>query len=93
MSADAPTVADDLNLHGVSFEVDGQRINPKRVRVHTAPLKIRLPCPVCREIHVDDGIWATKPHHTHACQYCGNVWRPAVENTTGVRFLPDFKNP
>ena len=53
---------------------------------------IRLICPECGELHIDKGKWATKPHHTHACQHCGNVWRPAVVATVGVRFLPGFKN-
>ena len=35
---------------------------------------------------------ATKPHHTHACQHCGHVWRPAIVNTVGVMFLQGFKN-
>lgn len=56
------------------------------------PVPIRLICPECGELHIDEGKWATKPHHTHACQHCGNVWRPAVVATVGVRFLPGFKN-
>jgi len=32
-----------------------------------------------------------KPHHTHACQHCGLVWRPAIAPTVGVQFLPGFK--
>jgi hypothetical protein len=55
-------------------------------------IPIRLPCPDCGKLHLDEGKWATKPHHTHACQFCGAVWRPAVVNTVGVRFLPGFKN-
>jgi hypothetical protein len=49
-------------------------------------------CPICGERHIDEGDFATKPHHTHACQYCGLVWRPAIMNTVGVEFLPGFKN-
>ena len=56
------------------------------------PIPMRLPCPSCGELHIDVGEFATKPHHTHACQECGHVWRPAVIPTTGVRFLPGFKN-
>lgn len=61
------------------------------------PIPMRLECPDCGELHVDglsvDGTdWAKKPHHTHACQHCGMVWRPAIVNTVGVRFLPGFKN-
>jgi hypothetical protein len=38
------------------------------------------------------GVFATKPHHTHACQHCGMVWRPALVPTVGVEFLPGYKN-
>ena len=56
------------------------------------PVPMRLHCPDCHALHIDEGEFAKKPHHTHACQHCGNVWRPAVEPTFGVRFLPGFKN-
>ena len=49
-------------------------------------------CPECGERHIDDGDFATKEHHTHACQHCGHVWRPAIDPTCGVQFLPGFKN-
>lgn len=51
-----------------------------------------LYCPVCTERHIDKGEFADKPHHTHACQFCGHVWRPAIVNTHGVQFLPGYKN-
>lgn len=56
------------------------------------PIPMRLNCPECGELHVDEGEFATKIHTTHACQACGGVWRPAVVPTVGVRFLPGFKN-
>ena len=56
------------------------------------PLAMLIWCPACNMRHIDEGEFATKPHHTHACQGCGNVWRPAVRPTCGVRFLPGFKN-
>lgn len=49
-------------------------------------------CPECKQRHVDAGEFVTKLHHTHACQFCGHVWRPAVIATVGVRFLPGFKD-
>lgn len=49
-------------------------------------------CPVCHARHLDEGEFATKPHRYHACQSCGNLWRPALVNTVGVQFLPGFKN-
>lgn len=56
------------------------------------PLPGRLPCPNCGKLHIDRGEYAMKAHHTHACQYCGMVWRPFVEHTVGVEFLPGFKD-
>lgn len=49
-------------------------------------------CPECGQRHIDEGEFATKQHHTHACQHCGHCWRPAIVPTCGVRFLPGFKN-
>jgi len=57
-----------------------------------AGIPMRLNCPSCGTLHIDEGEFATKLHHTHACQHCGMVWRPAVVATVGVQFLPGFKN-
>ena len=51
-----------------------------------------LTCPSCGARHIDKGEFATKAHHTHACQRCGMCWRPAIVATTGVRFLPGYKD-
>jgi len=56
------------------------------------PVPMILFCPMCHERHVDAGEFATKPHHTHACQSCGFVWRPAVVPTVGVQFLPGYRD-
>ncbi len=56
------------------------------------PVPMLLWCPECGVRHIDVGDFATKLHHTHACQGCGHVWRPAVVHTVGVQFLPGFKN-
>lgn len=67
------------------------------------PIPMRLECPgtvervpghpeKCGVLHIDEGEFATKPHHTHSCQSCGHTWRQAVVPTVGVRFLPGFKN-
>lgn len=61
----------------------------QRLDAKEAPIPMRLVCPACKALHEDEG---DKPHHTHACQACGNVWRPAIVATVGVRFLPGFKN-
>lgn len=70
-----------------------------RVRMHKhppahdpAPIPMLLWCPACGERHVDRGLFATRSHHTHACQSCGHVWRPAIVKTVGVQFLPGFKD-
>ena len=55
-------------------------------------IPMRLNCPECGELHIDAGEFEHRPHHTHACQHCGMVWRPAIVNTVGVQFLPGFKN-
>lgn len=49
-------------------------------------------CPQCNARHIDQGEFATKLHHTHACQDCGMVWRPAIVATVGVQYLPGFKD-
>lgn len=56
------------------------------------PVSILLWCPSCHTRHVDLDEFVTKPHHTHACQGCGMVWRPAIVATVGVQFLPGFKD-
>lgn len=56
------------------------------------PVPMLLYCPMCHGRHVDRGLFATKPHHTHSCQHCGFTWRPAIVDTVGVRFLPGFKD-
>jgi predicted RNA-binding Zn-ribbon protein involved in translation (DUF1610 family) len=61
-------------------------------KIQAAVIPMRLTCPECGKLHVDEGEFAIKPHHTHSCQHCGLTWRPAVEPTLGVRFLPGFKN-
>lgn len=56
------------------------------------PMFLTCPMPKCGARHIDEGEFATKPHHTHSCQECGLTWRPAVVPTVGVQFLPGFKN-
>lgn len=58
----------------------------------TLPIEMLLWCPECGKRHIDVGEFKDKPHHTHACQHCGMVWRPSILYTVGVRFLPEFKN-
>lgn len=59
----------------------------------SAPIPMLLACPVCHARHIDEGVYATKPHRTHVCQSCGMVWRPALVHTVGVDFLPGYGPP
>jgi rubredoxin len=58
----------------------------------TYTIPMILHCPACSGRHIDEGEFANVPHHTHACQHCGLVWRPAKVNTHGVQFLPGYSN-
>jgi hypothetical protein len=64
----------------------------EQLREHAVPVPMLLWCPGCGQRHIDEGDFAAKRHHTHACQHCGHVWRPAVVATVGVRYLPGFKD-
>lgn len=61
--------------------------------METKAIPMLLWCPLCHARHIDKGEFETKLHHTHACQRCGLPWRPAIEPTVGVAFLPGFKDP
>lgn len=60
--------------------------------INNSAIPLRLACEACGKLHIDEGEFATKLHHTHTCQFCGLTWRPAIPHTVGVRFLPGFKN-
>lgn len=72
--------------------IDRVNVLTNDIRDREKPISMRIPCPICNKLHIDEGAFKNKPHHTHACQHCGNVWRPAIINTIGVQFLPGFKN-
>lgn len=71
---------------------DSDRLVEALASVEMPAVALVLNCPACGERHVDEGVWATKLHHTHACQICGLAWRPAIVFTVGVQFLPGFKS-
>ena len=75
-----------------AFKVTVRELISERRLIERAAVPMLLWCPECSERHIDEGDFATKEHHTHACQHCGHVWRPAIGPTCGVRFLPGFKN-
>jgi hypothetical protein len=79
----------------VRNKLDGAEYELKRLLDERGsyPIPMLLTCPACGARHVDLGEFATKVHHTHACQVCGMVWRPAIVATVGVFFLPGFKDP
>lgn len=74
---------------GVTF---GWLVTGERPMTGSIPIPMLLWCPQCHERHIDAGEFAHKSHHTHACQFCGHVWRPALVETVGVQFLPGFKD-
>lgn len=69
-----------------TFHLEGGKLES----YYTIPMILN--CPGCGERHIDEEAFAEVAHHTHACQGCGLVWRPAKVNTHGVRFLPGYKN-
>lgn len=85
---DGPIVFDPDTYQPVPVD----QLPPPAWTRESAPIPMRLCCESCGKLHIDEGEFATKPHHTHACQACGLTWRPAVVCTVGVRFLPGFKN-
>jgi len=48
------------------------------------------------KLHIDKGEWATKPHRTHLCEFCGHKWRPEEYPTVGVaaedKPIPDLSH-
>lgn len=76
--------AHDLALENIDLK--------RKLAAPALPVPMILTCPMCGTRHIDEGEFATKPHHTHACQKCGMCWRPAVVATVGVWFLSGFKN-
>jgi rubredoxin len=79
-------------LHDALLAWSNDTPRPAYVAGEQKPLPMILTCPSCGNRHIDKGMFATKPHHTHACQSCGIVWRPAIIATVGVQFLPGFKD-
>lgn len=94
MSAKAAVISAVLNKCGCMLLCDhcAKMVADIVEAVKPVPIPMRLHCPGCLTLHIDEGEFATKPHTSHACQNCGLVWRPAVCDTVGVRFLPGFKN-
>ena len=60
--------------------------------VNETPLDMVLHCPKCHAQHIDRNEWATRPHKTHLCEHCGNLWRPCQQPTCGVEALSASKD-
>lgn len=89
LTHDSHYVEDGRAAPLVSAEKHGFRLETGKMAPHwTVPMI--LFCPNGHR-HIDEQAFAEVPHHTHACQECGIVWRPALVNTHGVEFLPGFK--
>jgi len=73
-------------------ELQKIRVVIGKAEVPASPVPMLLNCPTCGRRHIDEAEFADKVHHTHACQFCGMVWRPALVATVGVKFLPGFRN-
>lgn len=82
---------EELTLERAAFEAWKQTYSVELEEMKK-PVPMLLHCPICTARHIDAGLFAIQSHHTHACQSCGHVWRPAVIPTVGVRFLPGFKD-
>ena len=92
------TILDGMGVH----VTDLRNVTPTMVKLLdelkmaratlASPVPIRLFCPLCHALHIDEGECATRPHKSHTCQACGCTWTPSLSNTVGVRFLPGTKN-
>jgi hypothetical protein len=83
----------------LSMLIDRMEERTVKLEGQLGPVPMLLYCPMCHTKHIDEGEFATKVHHTHACQgrsgdgrRCGHVWRPAIVPTVGVEALPGFIN-
>lgn len=86
------TTVDGRGMVALHEPVFRALLRASRASMGDGPIPMFLTCPKCNVRHIDEGEFATKPHHTHSCQGCGLTWRPAVVATVGVAFLPGFKN-
>lgn len=94
---ESPPLGTPRNVLAAFIDLRARRAPPKAITpeptiVPHDPIPMLLTCPQCGQRHIDEGRFATYPHHTHACQHCGHVWKPAKVHTVGVRFLPGYKD-
>lgn len=96
MNVAAPTLREalllDLERHVVMGESRTLAPDEIALLLDAPPVPMRIVCEGCGQLHIDEGEFATRAHHSHSCQHCGLTWRPAIVSTVGVRFLPGFKN-
>ena len=63
--------------------VEGMAAQAFAVSVLTSQAMVPLSCPHCREMHIDELKFATRPHRKHQCNSCGrSFWdrEPSVSN-------------
>lgn len=51
---------------------------------------INVNCPHCQGEHVDINYWAIKPHKTHLCHYCGNLFEVDVKSVSRPHITSEF---
>ena len=49
-------------------------------------------CPRCFHPHIDLDEWAIKPHKTHLCQHCGNLFEGTYKAVSNPSFTSGFLN-
>lgn len=65
--------------HGVELRINSWR----EFGIFKIPIKdICTDCPECGLNHVDEGVWAKRPHKTHLCSGCGATWVPVQDTYT-----------
>ena len=80
-------VLDCTHTVRAELDQDGMWMTPRRrcdvcldISTYGAPRPAALACTSCWKAHVDEGIWATRPHTTHRCvddaagRGCGAEW-------------------
>ena len=58
---------------------------------HCAKIPVEnVVCPRCFQLHVDVDKWALKPHKTHLCEHCGNLFEGTCKAVSYPSFTSGF---
>lgn len=63
------------------------------VDTHRISLRVAredLVCPHCGTVHEDIDVWALKPHATHLCLKCDQLFEGSGKAVSNPRFTEDF---